>query len=90
MTENEKLMFTKFYNPSLKYTSIKKLHDEVIKNGITLPEVKDFIQRQETTQLFKKQNRVHRYFPIVAKYKYEIYQLDLVDMSNISTVNDNF
>ena len=69
MSENEELMFTKYYEPGLKYTSIKKLYDEVKKSGITLQEVKEFIQRQETTQLFKKQKRIKHYFPIVAKYK---------------------
>ena len=90
MSENEKIMFTKFYDPSLKYTSIRKLYDALKKSGITLREVKEFIQKQETTQVFKKQKRIKNYFPIVAKYNFEVCQLDLVDMSNISTVNENY
>ena len=54
MTEHENIMFTKFYNPSIQYTSIKNLYDAVKKDGITLQEVKNFIQKQETTQIFNK------------------------------------
>ena len=30
------------------------------------------------------------YFPIAAKFKYEILQIDLVDMSDISSTNENY
>ncbi len=53
-SEHDKLLFTKFYDPSTRYTSIKNLYDVVKKDGITLQEVKNFIQKQETTQVFKK------------------------------------
>ena len=36
----------------------------------------------------KKQPRIKNYFPIVAKFKNEVLQIDLADMSNISSVND--
>ncbi len=54
MNEHEKIMFTKFYSPSLQYTSVKNLYDAVKKEGVTLQEVKNFISQQETTQIFKK------------------------------------
>ena len=88
--QHEKLLFTKFYDPSTRYTSIKNLYDEVKKNGITLNEVITFIRNQETTQVFKKPKRIKNYFPIYAKHKYEILQIDLVDMSDISSVNENY
>jgi len=88
--DHEKILFTKFYNPSIQYTSIKNLYDAVKKDGITLQEVQDFIKKQETSQVFKKQKYVKNYFPIYAKHKYEILQIDLVDMSDISSVNENY
>ena len=54
MSEHERILSTKYYNPSTQYTSVKNLYDAVKKDGITLQQVKDFIQKQETTQLFKK------------------------------------
>ena len=57
-SEHEKILFTKFYNPSTQFTSIKNLYDEVKKNGITLNEVITFIRNQETTQVFKKPKRI--------------------------------
>ena len=90
MTENEKLMFTKFYNPNMKYTSIKKLYDEVKSSGISLVEVRNFILNQETSQVFKKHKRIKHYFPIVAKHKFEIVQIYLCDMSDIAAANENY
>ena len=90
MTEHENIMFTKFYNPSTQYTSIKNLYDAVKKDGITLQEVKNFIQKQETTQIFNKKQRIKHYFPIYAKHKFEIVQIDLVDMSDIAASNENY
>ena len=43
MNENEKLMFTKYYNPGLQFTSIINLYDAVRKEGVTLQEVKNYI-----------------------------------------------
>ncbi len=90
MNENEKLMFTKYYNPGLQFTSIRNLYDAVRKEGVTLQEVKNYIQKQEVSQVFKKQKRVKHYFPIYAKHKFEILQIDLVDMSDISSANENY
>ena len=90
MSDHEKIMFTKYYNPSGQYTSIRNLYDAVKKEGITLKDVKEFIQKQETTQVFKKPKQIKHYFPIVAKHKYEILQIDLVDMSDISLANENY
>ena len=59
-------------------------------NGIPYNEVKTFIQQQEPSQLFKQQKHVKYYFPITAKFKYEILQMDLVDMSDIASTNENY
>ena len=90
MNDHEKLMFTKYYNPAGQYTSIKNLYDAVKKDGVALKQVKEFVQKQATTQMFKKPKQIKYYFPIVAKHKYEILQIDLVDMSDISSANENY
>lgn len=86
----EKLLETLFYAPSTQFTSIKSLYDNVKNKGITYDEVREFINNQEATQLFKRTKRIKNYFPIVAKHKFEILQMDLVDMSNTSTANENY
>ena len=63
------LMTNLYYSPDTQFTSIKKWYDAVKKEGITLQEVKEFIQKQETTQLFKKPKHIKHYFPIYAKHK---------------------
>ena len=90
MSGNKKLLEILFYSPNTQFTSIKSLYEQVKKRGITYDEVKEFVQKQEATQLFKRQKRIKNYFPIVAKHKYEIMQIDLVDMSDIASVNENY
>ena len=86
----ETLLSNLFYYPNTQYTIIKSLYDAVKNKGITQAEVRSFLQKQDTTQLFKKPKRIKHYFPIFAKHKYEILQMDLVDMSDISTANKNY
>ena len=92
LSENTKevLLTNLYYSPETQFTSIKSLYDAVKNKKITQNEVKQFIQKQESNQLFKKQPKVKNYFPIYAKHKYDILQLDLVDMSNLAASNKNY
>ena len=75
-----------------QYTSIKTLYDAVKNKGIRVKnkgKVKTFIQNQESSQLFKQQKHIKHYFPITAKFKYEILQMDLVDVSDVASTNEN-
>ena len=89
MNNNEQLLKEMYYSPSDGATSINKLYQKVKHNGITLKEVTHFIIKQEPHQVFKISHKPTHYFPIAAKYKHEIVQLDLIDMSNISSTNNN-
>ena len=92
LSENTKevLLTNLYYSPETQFTSIKSLYDAVKNKKITQNEVKQFIQKQESNQLFKKQPKLKNYFPIYAKHKYDILQLDLVDMSNLAASNKNY
>ena len=92
LSENTKevLLGNLYYSPNTLFTSIKSLYEAVKNKKITYNEVKTFIQKQESNQLFKKQPKVKNYFPIYAKHKYEIIQLDLIDISNLATANKNY
>ena len=85
--EKEKLLHTLYFSPSTLYTSVNSLYSAVKQKGMKLKDVKEFIQKQESTQLFK---RIHSYFPNVAKYKFKLLRIDIVDMSDISTANQNY
>ena len=84
------LLTNLYYSPNTQYTSIKTLHDAVRNKGISYNEVRAFVQQQASSQLFKRQKQIKHYFPITAKFKFEILQMDLVDISDIATTNDNF
>ena len=84
------LLSNLYYSSNSQFTSIKALHDAVKNKGITINDVKEFINKQESHQIFKKPTRIRHYFPIVAKYKFEILQIDLIDMSNLSRANHGY
>ena len=87
-TTEEKLLKVLFYSPKTATTSAIKLYNKVKHRDITLQQVKDFVQRQEVTQLYKKPIKIHNFIPITAHFKGEILQIDLVDVSNISQANN--
>ena len=68
--------------------SIKTLYNKVKDEGVTYEDVKEFVQNQEVNQLYRKQPRIKFYFPIVAKDINEIWQIDIMNMSDIYSVND--
>ena len=84
-----KLLSNLFYGPS-STTSIKKLYEKVKRQGITYNEVKTFVQSQEVYQMHLKKKRPKHFFPIVAKYVNEIWQIDIFDVSNLASSNNNF
>ena len=84
------LLTNLYYSPRTQFTSIKSLFDQVRNKGITYNEVRDFIRSQEANQLFKPKQQVTHYFPITARFKFEILQMDLLDFSNLSTANQNY
>ena len=53
-TTEEKLLKVLFYSPKTATTSAIKLYNKVKHRDITLQQVKDFVQRQKVTQLYKK------------------------------------
>ena len=47
-----------YYGVNTQFTSIKSLYDAVKSKKITYNEVKQFIQKQDSNQLFKKQPKL--------------------------------
>lgn len=84
------LLDTLYYGETTQFTSIKSLHDAVKSRGITYKEVRDFIQNQESNQLFKKPKKIKHYYPIFGEHRYQILQIDIADMSNIAKANKNY
>ena len=85
----DKIIFSAYYDPSVGMQSAKKLYQKLKNKGVTLKQIKYFISQQKVHQLNKKPVRIKNHFPIVAKYKNEIYQVDLADMSDIASTNSN-
>ena len=79
-----------YYNPTTGLISANKLYQKLKEQGITLKQIKEFIRSQETGQLYKPITKESVYFPITSYRPYEHIQIDLLDLSNISTTNSNF
>ena len=52
--------------------------------------VKDFLNSQYSKQLHKPIRKLRHYFPITASQDNEAVEVDLMDVSTISTKNNNF
>ena len=70
MTINEPIKET-FYNPSTGFQSANMLYQKLKSYGITLQQIKTFLNKQETQQLHKQPIKIWHYFPIVVKYENE-------------------
>ena len=86
----EILLSNLYYSTNTQFTSIRSLYNELKNKGVTYEDVKRFVESQESNQLFKKQKPPKNFFPISAKFKFEILQIDLVDMSDIAKANENY
>ena len=76
-----------YYDPSTGFQSKKKLYEVAKEKGITKQQVDYFLNSQEVYQLHKKPEVPKHYIPIIAKYPNEILQIDLLDISNLSSSN---
>ena len=85
-----KILYDAFYDPEQGMQSSTKLYRKLKNKGITLKQVNQFIENQEAHQLNRQPVRVKHYFPITSTYENEIMQIDLADMSDIATTNDNY
>ena len=63
------------------------MYDAVKDKGITKQQVDQFLKQQEVYQIHKKPELPKHYIPIIAKYPNEILQVDLLDLSNLSSSN---
>ena len=79
-----------YYDVSQGLSSAKKLYEKLKHEGITMKQINQFLQLQETSQMHKPIVKQREYIPIMAFYPNEIAQLDIIDMYNISTTNSNF
>lgn len=87
---NEEIIRKTYYDPEHGLFSASKLYQKLKSKGISLSEIKNFISKQEVYQLHKPVSKPSIYFPVVSLYPNELWQIDIIDFSNISTTNSNF
>ena len=88
---NKQLLIKRtYYNPSFGFTSLKKLYEKLKVYGVTMQEIKNFLKEQETFQLHKTAKKPKVFFPITSYYPNQNIQIDIMDVSNVSSANSNY
>ena len=82
-----------YYDPKLGFTSSEKLYKRLKSDGYNIPlvTVKNWIKKQSVYQQYKYVKPIKRFFPIVSPHDkpFELSQVDLLDISNLSGSNNN-
>ena len=81
-----------YRNPNTGYTGIKELYRraKARDKSITMNKVKTFLMNQYSAQRHKPIKKIRHYLPITADDVNDVFQIDLMDMKNISTMNKNY
>ena len=82
-----------YYDPKLGFTSAEKLYKRLKSDGYNIPlvTVKNWIKKQSVYQQYKYVKPIKRFFPTVSPHDkpFELLQVDLLDISNLSGSNNN-
>ena len=76
-----------YTNPETGLYSATKLYHRLKDKGYSMKQIKEYLKRQETQQLHARTTKPKHYFPIYAKNENDIWQLDLMDMSQLASHN---
>ena len=79
-----------FYDPQIGLQSADKLYYKLKSKGITKKQITEFLKKQEVQQVHKNVKPIKKFFPIYAEHKNEIWQTDLLDLSNLSRYNQGY
>ena len=83
-------IYEAYYNLKTGFQWAEKLYTKLKDKGIKRNQIKDFINTEEVHQLHKQQHKITKFSPITAGHENENIQLDLADLSDISTSNSNY
>lgn len=86
----EELIKSTYYDPTTGLISANKIYQKLKDKGVSLKQIKEFLEKQETSQLYKPVTKQKVFFPIVSYAPFELIQCDVMDMSNIATTNSYF
>ena len=79
-----------YYDPNIGLVSATKLYQKLKDQGISMKQIQDVLKKQEMSQLYKPITKERVYFPITSFKPYQHLQIDLLDLSNISTTNSYY
>lgn len=86
MTDEEKIS-NLYLNPEYGLSSANKIYHKLKHTGITHKQIHDFLAKQETAQISKRITKPKEYLPIMSYAPNDIIQVDVLNISNMSTAN---
>ena len=85
--DKAELLHKTYYDPKAGFGGATDLFNKVKKHGITLQQVRDFLDNQEAAQIHKETTKKPLYAQIWASKYTEQYHADLADLQKYSGVN---
>ena len=81
-----------YNNPRTGLVSAQELYRRAKEadSTVTMRQVKEFLASQYTAQVHRQIGEPKHYFPITASNPGDLMQLDIIDVSNLATMNRNF
>jgi len=81
-----------YRSPKSGLIGVNELYRKVKEQNkhITIKQVREYLNNQYSKQIHKPIRKPKFYFPITSDDDNDIFQIDLMDMKNISTVNKNY
>src|SRR5690349_12958624 len=85
---NEEIIKEYYYNPKTGFKGIDATYQDLKSQGITKDEIKRFLEKQETAQIYKQQEKP-KFIPIKANGDEE-YQVDLMFYTQFKSQNKSY
>ena len=79
-------------NPKIGLSNITELHRKAkIQNkDITKKQIKDALAKNYSSQIHSRVPKINHYYPITSSQQNDVIQIDLMDISNVSSTNNNY
>ena len=86
----ESLIRKTYNDPQYGLISTEKLYQKLKSNGVSKKQIQDFLNKQESYQVYKKVTAPKHSFPIISKSPNELMQPDLMDFSDVYKTISNY
>ena len=79
-------------DPKTGLTNINELHRKakIHNKNITKKQIRDVLSKNYSSQIHNRVPKVNNYYPITSSQQNDVIQIDLMNISNVSSTNNNY